>query len=226
MTPGRRARRGRRAARLAPVVLLAALAGALLPGCGRAVDGVPTAVAPSNRPTDPAELERLLVADVPSGLPRLPDDDLEPPAGAKRLEDVAGYSTDPAREREVLESYGYRYGWERFWGHGDGPVTGVFVDQFDRRSGARSYAQDLARNEAEVYPGALSENPPELPGTCLLLTVDSPVPEAGLMDPAAFAWCWHGVFSVAVTSVAGTTAEAVREVGAVVEEQLALLPPA
>ncbi|WP_346619696.1 hypothetical protein [Blastococcus montanus] len=226
MILGRRARRAARSPLAAGALAAVAVAVAVLPGCGRAVDGVPTAVAPSNRPTDPAELERLIVTDVPSGRPRLPDEDLEPPAGEKRLEDVAGYSTDPAREREVLESYGYRYGWERFWGHGDGPITGVFVDQFDRRSGARSYAQDLARNDAELYPGVLSEDPPELPANCRLLTVDAPVPEAGLVDPAAFAWCWHGVFSVSVTAVAETKADAVREVGAVLEEQLALLPPA
>ena len=50
--------------------------------------------------------------------PGCADDELDPPAGAKRVEDIAGYSDDPAREREVLEDYGYRYGWERFWGEG------------------------------------------------------------------------------------------------------------
>ena len=38
--------------------------------------------------------------------------------------DIAGYARDPARERAVLAEYGYRHGWERFWGTGSGPVTG------------------------------------------------------------------------------------------------------
>jgi hypothetical protein len=235
VTPGRPATGGARAARSrpapvlpAPLVLAAVLlvAASLVTGCGRAVDGVPTAAPPSDRPSTPAELERLVVARVPSGLPRLPDDEVHPPAGAKQLEDVAGYAPDPARELEVLEGYGYRFGWERFWGRQSGPMTGVFVDQFEQRAGAGAYAADLARNDAELYRGVLSEDPPELPGNCRLLTVDEPVPEAGLLDPAAFAWCWHGVFSVSVTAVAETTDDAVREVGAVLERQLALLPPA
>lgn len=205
-------------------VFLAALA--FVPACGRTVDGVPTAAAPSGRPTTPAELEQLLVAVVPSGLPRLADDEVQPPAGAKRLEDVAGYAPDPAREQDVLAGYGYRFGWERFWGRESGSMTGLFVDQFERRSGARAYAEDLAHNDAELYGGMLSEGPPELPGNCRLLTVDAPVPHAGLTGPAAFAWCWHGVFSVSVTAVAETADDAVREVGAVLDAQLALLPPA
>ncbi|MGY1722508.1 hypothetical protein [Blastococcus sp. SYSU DS0533] len=209
--------------RFAPAVLLTAC---LLAACGRAVDGVPTAAPPSDRPSSPQELEELVVREVPSGLPRLPDDELEPPAGAKRLEDVAAYAPDPERELAVLDDYGYRYGWERFWGRESGPMTGVFVDQFEQRAGAGAYAEALARNDAELYGGVLSVDPPELPANCRLLTVDTPVPEAGLADPAAFAWCWHGVFSVSVTAVAGSVADAVDEVGAVLEEQLALLPPA
>ena len=72
-----------------------------------------------------------MVTEVPSGLPRLPDDQLEPPAGPKAVDDIADYSDDPARERDVLEQYGYRYGWERFWGTSSAPMTGVFVDQFE-----------------------------------------------------------------------------------------------
>ena len=228
MIPRRPAPRVAYAAPSRLAVLLPALLAALslVGGCGRAVDGVPTAAPPSDRPPGPAALEQLLVRAVPSGLPRLPDDEVEPPAGAKRLEDVAGYAPDPAREMHVLESYGYRFGWERFWGRESGPMTGLFVDQFERRAGARAYAADLARNDAELYGGTLSEGPPRLPGNCRLLTVDRPVPEAGLAHPAAFAWCWHGVFSVSATAVAETADDAVREVRAVLEAQLALLPPA
>jgi hypothetical protein len=194
-------------------VLLAVLPCLLsLAGCGRAVDGVPTAAPTETAPDSPEELEALMVTDVPSALPRLPDDELVPPAGAKRVEDIAGYSDNPAREREVLEDYGYRHGWERFWGHGSGPVTGVFVDQFDSRAGAGAYAEDLARNDAEHYRGMLRENPPDLPSGCRLLTVEDAEPQAGLSGPAAFARCGHGVFSVSVTAVADSREAAEDEV--------------
>ncbi len=184
------------------------------------------AAPPSGLPSQPEELEPLIVAEVPSGLPRLPDDVLDPPAGAKELRDVAGYAADPDREREVLEEFGYRHGWERFWGHGDsGPMTGVFVDQFETRAGAGAYAADLARNDAELYDGVLRENPPQLPGGCRLLIVEEPVPERMLTGPAALAWCTHGVFSVGVTSVADSVDAAIDEVHAVLEEQLERLPP-
>jgi hypothetical protein len=173
-------------------------------------------------PSSPEELERLIVPDVPSGLPRVPDDALSPPAGEKRVEDVAGYAQDPTREREVLAEYGYRYGWERFWGTGTGPMTGVFVDQFEDRAGAGAYARDLAGNDAEHYRGMLRDDAPGLPGGCRLLTVDEPSGE--LTGPAAFAWCVHGVFSVSVTSVAGSPEAAEEEVRAVLAAQLERLP--
>jgi hypothetical protein len=197
----------------------------ILSGCTRAVDGVPTAGPVVDPVGSPEQLEALIVAEVPSGLPRLADDGLDPPAGAKRLEDIAGYSDDPARELEVLEDYGYRFGWERFWGEGSGPVTGVFVDRFDSRAGAGAYAEDLARNDAEHYRGMLAEDPPHLPGGCWMLTVDDTEPDRGLSGPAAFAWCGHGAFSVSVTSVSDSVDAAEEEVRAVLEEQLDLLPP-
>jgi hypothetical protein len=208
---------------MGPAVLLV-LASALLGAC-REVEGEPTAAASTAVPDAPDGLEELIVAEVPSGLPRLPDHDLHPPAGEKRVEDVAAYSDDPQREREVLEGYGYRYGWERFWGHGTGPVTSVFVDQFEHRAGAGAYAEDLARNDAEIYEGWLSENPPDLPGGCRLLVVEDPPPDEDLTGPAAFGWCVHGVFSVSVTAVAGSVEEATDEVREVLDAQLELLPP-
>ncbi len=218
MTSGRSSR-GRRG------VVVLALVPALcwLPGCSRAVDGEPTAGPISSLPDSPAELEVLIVDDVPSALPRLPDEELQPPAGAKRVEDVAGYSDDPARDREILEDYGYRHGWERFWGLDDGLVTGVFVDQFRSRAGAGSYAEDLARNDAELYHGRLQEDPPDLPAGCRMLTVDGAGQE-GLEGPAAFAWCGRGPFSVSVTAVAGDADAAELEVRAVLAEQLDRLP--
>jgi hypothetical protein len=195
-------------------------------GCARAVDGVPTGVTGDAVPESADELGALVVTEVPSGLPRLPDAELDPPAGAKAVDDIADYSEDPARERDVLEHYGYRQGWERFWGSGSGgPMTGVFVDQFSSRAGAVAYAEDLARNDAEHYDGVLHDNPPELPGGCRMLTVDDPEAQAALGGPAALAWCGHGPFSVSVTSVAETMDTAQEEVLAVVEEQLDRLPP-
>jgi hypothetical protein len=125
----------------------------------------------------------------------------------------------------VLEDYGYRHGWERFWGYGSAPMTGVFVDQFTTRAGAGAYAQDLARNEAEHYDGVLDEHPHDLPGGCRLLTVENPRDGAELTGPTAFVCCSHGRFSVAVTAVAGSIGAAEDEVRAVLAEQLERLPP-
>jgi hypothetical protein len=195
-------------------------------GCARAVDGVPTGVTGDAFPESADELGALVVTEVPSGLPRLPDAELDPPAGAKAVDDIADYSEDPARERDVLEHYGYRQGWDRFWGSGSGgPMTGVFVDQFSSRAGAVAYAEDLARNDAEHYDGVLHDNPPDLPGGCRMLTVDDAEAQAALGGPAALAWCGHGPFSVAVTAVAASMDAAREEVLAVVDEQLDRLPP-
>lgn len=220
MTRGRR-RRPRGAVLLAALPLLG-----LLAGCGAEPrDGAPRPSPEAGAfPGTPEELEPVLVTDVPSGLPRLPDAGLDPPAGAKRLEDVATYAEDPARERAVLEDYGYRFGWERFWGAGagEGPVTGVFVDRFATPEGAAAYAADLAANDAERYRGVLSENPPDLPDGCRRVVVEQP--DADLTMPAAFAWCAQGVFSVAVTAMAGSLDEALAEVRAVTGAQLDRLP--
>jgi hypothetical protein len=218
---------GRRPGSTRGAVLLAVLPCLWSPiGCTRAVDGVATAAPVESLPSSAEELEPLVVSDVPSGLRRLPDKELSPPAGAKRVEDVAGYAEDPARERDVLEDYGYRYGWERFWGNGSAPMTGVFVDQFDTRAGAGAYAADLARNDADHYDGELDEQPRDLPGACRLLVVADPGPDSGLTGPAVLAWCGHGVFSVGVTAVAGSVDAAEAEVRAVMAEQLERLPPA
>jgi hypothetical protein len=212
--------RARRAA-----VLLAVLA--VLPACGTEREGAAdTAVAAPSVPATPEDLEPLVVDEVPSGLPRLPDAEIQPPAGAKRVEDVAGYADDPARERAVLRDYGYRHGWERFWGSGtgQGPLTGVFVDQFEDGEGADSYAEDLARNDAEHYGGLLSEGDPNLPEGCLELLVEEARRPEELSGPTAFAWCTRGRFSVFVSAVAGSLSEATEEVRAVVDEQLDRLP--
>jgi len=217
VTCGRRSR----ASRVAVLLALLPLLGAAV-GCGDEAGGVAGGEATPSGPGTPEELQRLVVDEVPSGLPRVPDEAIQPPAGAKRVEDVAGYSDDPARERAVLEDYGYRHGWERFWGAGtgEGPQTGVFVDQFEASGGADAYAEDLARNDAEHYGGLLSEGSPDLPDGCRRLLVDEPDPEDGLWGPAAFAWCTRGSFSVAVSAVAGTLDDATEEVGAVARDQL------
>ena len=198
----------------------------LLTACGgRTVTGVASAASPAAVPVAPEQLEELVVTGVPSGLPRVPDDALSPPAGEKWGDDVAAYTDDPGHERGVLAGYGFRFGWERFWGAGDGsgPVTGVFVYQFGGRAGASAYARDLAGNDAESYRGMLEADPQGLPGGCRLITVDEP--EEDLPGPSATAWCGSGVFAVGVTSVAGTPAAALDEVTGVLADQLALLPP-
>jgi len=207
-----------------PVVLFlpAALA---LGGCTSSVDGRATPAPVTATPDGVDGLGALIVTAVPSGLPRLADGDLDPPAGAKTVEDVATYADDPDHERGVLEDYGYLHGWERFWGTEGGPVTSVFVDQFEHRAGAGAYAEDLARNDAEYYHGMLREHPAGLPGNCRSLTLDEPESYLGLDGPAAFAWCAHGVFSVGVTAVADSVDAAEEEMRAVVVRQLELLPP-
>jgi hypothetical protein len=193
---------------------------ALPAGCGSA-DRPPAASAAT--PASAGQLERLIVTSVPSGLPRMPDARLRPPAGAKSAADVAAYAGDPARERRVLAGYGYRFGWERFWGSG-GRQTSVFVDQFGTAAGARRYAADLAGNDAAHYGARYHQGTGGLPTGCRLLTATRPDGSARLPGPAAFAWCTSGVFAVAVTAVSGSTDAAVREVGAVVRAQLGRLP--
>ncbi|MGK5112133.1 hypothetical protein [Geodermatophilus sp. CPCC 205506] len=219
MTRRRPVRRGGAA------LLVAALP--VLSGCTSAVEGAASAAPADPTPSSAALLEELLVTEVPSGLPRVPDEHLTPPAGEKTADDVAEYAADPGRERDVLDDYGYRYGWERFWrsGSGSGPLTSVFVDQFDTRAGAGAYARDLAENDAEFYDGVLRDDPPHLPGGCRLLTVETADPATGLAGPAAFAWCGHGVFSVGVVAVADSVSAASDEVHAVIAAQLERLPP-
>jgi hypothetical protein len=218
-------RRPVRGTAVRPTILAAAVV--LTSGCDVPVSGAATPGPVPAAPSSPAELEALLVEEVPSGLPRLPDAEVMPPAGEKTAEDVAAYADDPAREREVLvEDYGYRHGWERFWGVDGGSLTSVFLHQLRTRAGAAAYARDLAANDAEHYAGVLSHNPPGLPGGCWLLTVEDARPGAGLGGPAAITWCGRGVFSVSVTAVAQSLQAAKAEVAELLPEQLDRLPPA
>jgi hypothetical protein len=211
-------------------VVLTALALAVpgCSGCSASGGGAPRAAVSSSVPAPPSAtsgLAALLVTEVPSGLPRVPDDELDPPAGRKTIDDVAGYSSDAEHQRQVLEDYGYRWGWERFWRTGD-QLTSVFLDQFGNADGAVSYADDLARNDAEYYGGTPEDDPPDLPAGCALLTVEDPAPMGRLAGPAAFAWCAHGVFTVSVAAVSTSPAAARAEVGAVTAQQLDRLPGA
>lgn len=208
-----------------PAVLAAVLAAALLSGCGSSMPAVATADSGGHVPGSAQELEQLLITDVPSGLPRVPDDGLQPPAGRKDLDDVARYAKDPGHEQQVLREYGYRFGWERFWGRGTGPTTSVFVYQFRDWASAGVYAREIAGNDAEYYHGMLQNDPPQLPAGCWLLTVDQPSSSAGLHGPAAFAWCGHGVFSVSVTAMSTSPRAAQAEVAAALRAQLRRLPP-
>ncbi len=197
----------------------------LTPACDRSVAGTATPGPAPDAPGSPAELEPLVVTAVPSGRPRLPDSEVRPRAGPKTVEDVAAYAEDPERERDVLQEYGYRFGWERFWGADEDEVTSVFVFQMQTRAGADAYARDLAANDADYYRATLSEDPPGLPGGCRLVVVEGPRPDADLPGPAAISWCGHGVFSVSVTAVAASVDEAEAEVRALLPQQLDRLPP-
>ena len=190
-------------------------------------DAAPAAVPTSGSPTsaDAAGLEPLLLEQVPSGLPRVPDDELDPPAGEKTIDDVARYGDDAQHQEGVLAQYGYQRGWERFWRSGD-QLTSVFLDQFADATGAASYAADLAGNDAEYYGGTLDPQPPGLPAGCLLVLRTTPAPEHGMAGPAAFSWCPAGAFTVSVASVATDVDAARVEVLAVTRAQLDRLPPA
>ena len=218
MTRGRPARRGVRSAVLAVTAVLTS-------ACDRSVAGEATPAAQPSLPAGPAQLEELLVETVPSGLPRLPDASVRPTAGEKTLEDMAAYADDPERERRVLEDYGYRYGWERFWGVRDGAMTSVFLHLLGSRAGAARYARDLAANDAAHYDGILADDPPGLPRGCWLLVVEHPRPRSGLDGPAAITWCGRGTFSVSVTAVADSVEAARQEVHELLPEQLDRLPP-
>ena len=197
-------------------------AGPTDPDGGTATVSAGTASEPAT-PASAAELESLLVRDVPSGLPLVADDELDPPAGEKTIDDVAGYGDDAQRQRRVLEDYGYQRGWERFWRSGDA-LTSVFLDQFEGAEGAASYAGDLARNDADYYGGVLDSSPDDLPAGCVLMVRNDLEPRHGLAGPAAFGWCAAGVFTVAVAAVAGSTADARAELAAVTAAQLDRLP--
>ena len=119
----------------------------------------------------------------------------QPPAGPKRSTTSPTTPTTPAHERDGAGAYGYRFGWERFWGTGPAPMTGVFVDQFrDRARAPAPTPRTSPRNEADVLRRhRCARTRRELPGGCRMLTVDDAEPAAGLRGPAAFAWCGHGV---------------------------------
>jgi hypothetical protein len=200
------------------------LLGPLCTGCSaeEGADG-PAPTPAASGPSSAAGLELLLVDEVPSGLPRVPDHELDPPAGEKTIDDVARYGDDAAEQRAVLRDYGYLRGWERFWRSGE-ELTSVFLDQFSAGRGAAAYAEDLARNDAAYYGGVLDHLPGDLPDGCVLMVRDEPSPQQGLTGPAAFSWCASGDFTVAVAAVADGPGAARDELVAVTIEQLDRLP--
>lgn len=210
--------------------LLALLAACTpLVGCASSVEGVSTAAAGTSPvgdlPGDVEALGDLVLTAVPGSPAPVPDEELDPPAGAKTVEDVAAYSEDPDRDVEVLEDYGYRWGWERFW-RPDGSLMTVFVDQFDGRGGAAAYATDLRRSDAAYYGGSPDRHPAGLPEGCAQLDIPDPAASTGLDGPAAFVWCAHGPFTVSVAVVAGDMTRAVDQVRRVAIDQLDRLPRA
>ena len=77
----------------------------------------------------------LIVTEVPSGLPRLPDDELRPAGRRQAVEDVAALLRRPGRaSATVLAGLRLPVRLGAVLGRREsGPMTGVFVDQFDRR---------------------------------------------------------------------------------------------
>ena len=207
------------------LVLAPFCSGCTSPGAtaGPAAGSAPAPAPAAAVPTTAGELQALLVERVPSGLPLVPDDELNPPAGEKTIDDLARYGNDADRQRQVLQHYGYERGWERFWRSGDA-LTSVFIDQFRGADGARSYAEDLARNDAAYYGGVPEQSPGDLPDGCVAMGRDVPASARGLAGPAAFAWCASGVFTVAVAAVAESPAAARAELAAVTAQQLVRLP--
>ena len=108
-----------------------------------------------------AGLGGLVLAEVPAeACPLVPDDELDPPAGPKTVDDVAGYADDADREAGVLTDYGYRWGWERFWRDEDA-LASVFVDQFEGTPG-----RDLLRRGPDPQRHrALRRHTPTTPPT-------------------------------------------------------------
>lgn len=210
--------------------LLSVSAGCLvIAGCASPVDGTPTAAAGTAPvaalPADVTALGELLLTAVPGSPVPVPDDELDPPAGPKTVEDVAAYSEDPDGDEAVLEEYGYRWGWERFW-RPDGGLTTVFVDQFAGVAGAAAYATDLRRSDAAYYGGSPDRDPAGLPEGCAQLALADPPEDTGLAGPAAFVWCAHGPFTVSVAVVAADVDTATEAVRTVVVDQLDRLPRA
>jgi hypothetical protein len=109
-------------------------------------------------------------------------------------------------------------------GRGGRVETSVFVDQFRSPAGARAFTADLVRNDEQHYGATAEDGPAGLPSGCRLLTVAVPDGAGGLAGPAAFTWCSHGPFSVAVTAVGDSVDAAEREVLAVAAAQLERLP--
>ena len=207
MTRGRSARCPT-ARSAAPALIRGLVAAGLLGllGCGPAAPSsspttaarTPATAAVAQAPGSAAQLGQLVVTSVPSGLPRMPDAELQPPAGEKDLDDVAAYSSDARHERQVLAGYGFRFGSGAVLGDGRTAQTSVFLDQFTRSSGAAAYTADLAGNDAAHYSAEMHSRPPGLPDGCRLLTAEHADPAVGLDGPTAIAWCAHGVFGVAV----------------------------
>ena len=194
-------------------------AAALLPlrGVRPAGDGAPRRAVGSS-PASAEELGALIVTEVPSGLPRLPDEDLTPPAGQEAgrghrgLCPRSGTGAGGPRGLRLPVRLG------TVLGHRDGPVTGVFVDQFDTRAGAAP----TPRTSPATTPSTTAAcwRRPRRPAGRLLVA-DRGGPRPGAAARAGRVRLVRArVFSVSVTAVADSVDAAEEEVRAVLEAQL------
>ena len=176
------------------------------PAAPRAVDGAAGAGARGRQPRPAAEeLAELVLPEVPSGLPRLPDEDLDAAGGRQDRRDVAGVRRRPRRASgRSSRTTATGYGWERFWGDGPGALTGVFVDQFEHPAGAaRLRRGPRPQRRRALRRGAATRNRPTCPAAAGC-SRRRPAPDGRADRPRRVRLVRPGVFSVAVTAVART----------------------
>lgn len=90
-----------------------------------------------SRPDTDYDLASLLLSGVDP--PFTPADRTRYPQGSLDVAAAARRESDPAAEREVLESRGFQRGHERTWSSPDGDVITAVLYQFGDQAGAASY---------------------------------------------------------------------------------------
>ena len=167
----------------------------------------------------PRSSGQLIVAEVPSGLPpdarrgARPARRGEARRGRRRRTPTTPRGNARCSRTTATGSAGSASG-----APAAGPMTGVFVDQFEHRVGRGRLRRGPGPQRGRALrrpsltgarPGPARRLPPAHRGR-------TPIRRRGLAGPAAFAWCGHGVFSVSVTAVADSVDAAPRRRSAAV----------